>query len=160
MKGKDQYGWPPYNNLFGSASVDITNIFYYYKTSPLNEEVSCTEPSPSVSVPCIKPVLPSSIRRSPVKIGFCVHGHLKYLAAPAAVLRVVRQVDLVLVAVDEEDVLLVLPFIRYSRKEKSIEALLPGQGKLTYMFSAECQRLSATLHPPPPPPTPRLLVTC
>jgi hypothetical protein len=27
-------------------------IFTFYKTSYLNEEVNCTEPSPSVSVPC------------------------------------------------------------------------------------------------------------
>jgi hypothetical protein len=30
-------------------------LFTFYKTSYLNEEVNRTEPSPSVSVPCLEP---------------------------------------------------------------------------------------------------------
>jgi hypothetical protein len=37
--------------LFRAATFDIANIIYFfYKTSYLNEEVNCTVPSPSVSV--------------------------------------------------------------------------------------------------------------
>jgi hypothetical protein len=46
LKGKAQYSWPPCTTLFRSAPFYIENIISY-----LNE-VNCTEPSPSVSVPC------------------------------------------------------------------------------------------------------------
>ena len=37
---------------FRSAAFDIKNVDYlYFKTSYLNEEVNCTEPPPSISVP-------------------------------------------------------------------------------------------------------------
>ena len=39
-------------SVYRPNAFDIANIIYYiYKTSYLNEEVKCTEPSPSVSVP-------------------------------------------------------------------------------------------------------------
>jgi len=51
VKGKAQYSWPLCTNKFRSAALDIENIIYLcYKTSYLNEEVCCTEPTPSVSV--------------------------------------------------------------------------------------------------------------
>ncbi len=44
----------------GSAAFNIENIaFFFYKTSYLNEEVSCTEPSPSVRALGIR--LPASL---------------------------------------------------------------------------------------------------
>ncbi len=53
LKGKDQYSWPPCTNLFRSVPFYIENIINIFnKTSNLNEEVNCTEPSPSVSIPC------------------------------------------------------------------------------------------------------------
>ncbi len=52
LKGKAQYGWPPRPDQLRSVAFYIENIIYLcYKTSYLNEEVKCTEPSPSVSVP-------------------------------------------------------------------------------------------------------------
>ncbi len=52
LKGKALYSWPPNTNLYRSAPFYIENIIYIFnKTSYLNEEVNCTEPSPSVSVP-------------------------------------------------------------------------------------------------------------
>jgi hypothetical protein len=52
LKGKAQYSWPPCTNLFISAPFYIENSIYIFnKTSYLNEEVNCTEPSPSVSNP-------------------------------------------------------------------------------------------------------------
>ncbi len=47
LKGKAQYYWPPC-----IASFDQ---LIFYKTSYLNEEVNCTKPFPSVSVPCPRP---------------------------------------------------------------------------------------------------------
>jgi len=53
LKGKTQYGWPPCTNQFRSAPFYIENIInLFYKTSYLNEEVNCIEPSPLVSIPC------------------------------------------------------------------------------------------------------------
>jgi hypothetical protein len=47
-----KYGWPPCNIQFRSAPFYIENIIYhFYKTSSLNEEVNCTEPFHSVSIP-------------------------------------------------------------------------------------------------------------
>ncbi len=52
LKGMAQYSWPPCTNQFRSAHFYIENMIYLgSKTSYLNEEVNCTEPSPSVSVP-------------------------------------------------------------------------------------------------------------
>ncbi len=49
LKGEAQYGWPLYTNQFRSAPFYIENIInLFYKTSYLNEEVNCTEPSPLV----------------------------------------------------------------------------------------------------------------
>ncbi len=54
LKGKARYSSPPCTDWFRSAAFDIENIIYFfYKTSYLNEEVNCTEPYPSVSVPVI-----------------------------------------------------------------------------------------------------------
>ncbi len=58
MKGKDLYGGPPClppcTNQFRLAALYVENIIYVcYKTSYLNEEVDCTEPSPYVSVPWV-----------------------------------------------------------------------------------------------------------
>jgi hypothetical protein len=53
LKGKSQYSRPPSTNENISAQFDIENrIILSYKTSSLNEEVNCTEPSLSVSVRC------------------------------------------------------------------------------------------------------------
>jgi len=53
LKGKVLYSWPICTNLFRSAPFYIENIIYILnKTSYLNEEVNCTEPSTSVSIPC------------------------------------------------------------------------------------------------------------
>ncbi len=47
LKGKAQYSWPPCTNQFWSSPFYIENIINLsYKTSYLNEEVNCTEPSP------------------------------------------------------------------------------------------------------------------
>ncbi len=47
LKGKAEYSWPPCTNLFRLDPFYIENIIYlFYKTSYLNEEVKCTEPSP------------------------------------------------------------------------------------------------------------------
>jgi hypothetical protein len=52
VKGKVQYSCPPCTNLFRSAPFYIENIIsLFYKTSYLNEEVKCTEPSSLVSIP-------------------------------------------------------------------------------------------------------------
>ncbi len=54
QKGKAKYGWSPSTNQFESAHFYIESIIYLFnKTSYHNEEVNCTEPSPSVSVPCV-----------------------------------------------------------------------------------------------------------
>jgi hypothetical protein len=49
-EGEDQYYGPPCTNLFRPAAFDIAKIIYFFQISYLNEEVNCTEPSPSVSV--------------------------------------------------------------------------------------------------------------
>jgi len=52
LKGKAQYNWPPPNNYFRSAPLYIDNIIYiFYKVNYLIEEVNCTEPFPSLSIP-------------------------------------------------------------------------------------------------------------
>ncbi len=52
LKGKAQYSWPPCINQFRSAPFYIENIInLFYKTSYLNKEVNCTEPSPLISIP-------------------------------------------------------------------------------------------------------------
>ncbi len=54
LKGKAQYSWPPWHSQFISGAFDFENIIYFlYETRYFNEEVNCTEPSPSVSVPCL-----------------------------------------------------------------------------------------------------------
>ncbi len=61
FKGMAQYRWPPSTNLLRTAPFLIDNIIYLcYKTSYLNEEVNCTDPSPSVSIPCMQ-----ALRTSP-----------------------------------------------------------------------------------------------
>ncbi len=50
MKGKDQYTLPPCTKYFSTAAFK-TEFSSFYKTSYLNEEVNCTEPSPSMRVP-------------------------------------------------------------------------------------------------------------
>ncbi len=53
LKGKAQYGWPPCTNEFRSAPFYIESIIYLFnETTYFNEEVNCTEPLPSVSIPC------------------------------------------------------------------------------------------------------------
>jgi len=49
MKGKAQYGWPTSTTPFYIEVI----IYRSFKRSSLNEEVNCTEPSPSVSVPAL-----------------------------------------------------------------------------------------------------------
>ena len=54
LNGKAQYSWPPCTNLSRSATFYIENIIYIInKTGYLNEEVNCTKPSPSLSIPWI-----------------------------------------------------------------------------------------------------------
>ncbi len=56
VRDKAQYHWPPCANWFISApSCTENSIYLFYKTSYLNEEVNCTEPSTSVSIPCNTP---------------------------------------------------------------------------------------------------------
>jgi hypothetical protein len=45
-------------------------VFTYFKTSYLNEEVSCTEPSPSISIPW--PMYPYAVKYSPVQQGILI----------------------------------------------------------------------------------------
>jgi hypothetical protein len=51
VNGKAQCGQTPCNNKFGSATFYIENI----KTSYLNEEDKCSEPSPIVGIPSFSP---------------------------------------------------------------------------------------------------------
>ncbi len=52
LKGTAQYSWPPCTNQFRTALFNNENIIYQcYKRSYVNEEVKCTDPSPSASVP-------------------------------------------------------------------------------------------------------------
>ncbi len=52
LKRKAQYSWTPCTNQIGSAPFYIENIINLFcKTSYLNEEINCTEPSPFVSIP-------------------------------------------------------------------------------------------------------------
>ncbi len=63
LKRKVKYHWPPYTNF-----VQISCFFYsifHIKTSYLNEEVNCTNPSPSISIPCIVLRLSVSVRDFP-----------------------------------------------------------------------------------------------
>jgi hypothetical protein len=54
LKRKAQYSWPPHTNLFRSAPFYIENILYFFTQSYNNKEVNCTEPSPSLRVPCFR----------------------------------------------------------------------------------------------------------
>ncbi len=55
IKGKIQYTWPPWTNQFKLVIFrTATMLFFFCKMSYLNEEVNCTKPSPSVSVPWLK----------------------------------------------------------------------------------------------------------
>jgi hypothetical protein len=47
LKGKAQYSLPPCTNELRSAGFDLAN-FYLTKTSYLNVEVNCAEPSPEL----------------------------------------------------------------------------------------------------------------
>jgi hypothetical protein len=50
--GKDSVRFTSFTNLFGSAPFCIGNIIYlFYKTSYLNKEFNCTDPSPSERLP-------------------------------------------------------------------------------------------------------------
>jgi hypothetical protein len=52
LKGKDQWSWPPCSNEFRSTTFSTEKIFFdFYKTTYLNEEAKCTEPSFSVRDP-------------------------------------------------------------------------------------------------------------
>jgi hypothetical protein len=52
VKGKDQYDRPPCTDLLRTTAFNTENIiFLFYKTSYLDKEVKCTEPSLSVKVP-------------------------------------------------------------------------------------------------------------
>ncbi len=47
MKGKDQYGWPPFTNHSRKATFNTETIFFLsYKTIYHKEEVNRTEPPP------------------------------------------------------------------------------------------------------------------
>jgi hypothetical protein len=51
-EGEDLVQLTSFTNLFGSSAFDIANIiFFFTKTSSLNEEVNRTSPSPSVGIP-------------------------------------------------------------------------------------------------------------
>jgi hypothetical protein len=63
QKGKAQYGC---TNLFRSGAFSTENVIYpFYKSSKLNEEVNCSEPSPQLVFP-----VPSFSKKWP-KISFC-----------------------------------------------------------------------------------------
>ncbi len=51
LKGKDNYGWPPYTNYFRSAAFYYENTFFYFFTKQGRKEANGTEPTPSVRVP-------------------------------------------------------------------------------------------------------------
>jgi hypothetical protein len=52
MKGMVQYSSPPCTERCRLASINnVYSICFFFKTSYLNEEVKCTQPSFSVSVP-------------------------------------------------------------------------------------------------------------
>jgi hypothetical protein len=53
LKGMAHYGSPPCTNYLRVTAFDIeVFILLCYETIYLKEEVNCTEPSRSVSVPC------------------------------------------------------------------------------------------------------------
>jgi hypothetical protein len=56
LKGKAQYGWAPYTNYSDKLLLILKILFTFFtkQASYLNEEVNCTEPFPSVSIPCLK----------------------------------------------------------------------------------------------------------
>jgi hypothetical protein len=55
LKVKAQYGCPLCANQFRSAPFCIVNITYlFFQIGIFNEEVNCTEPSPSVSIPFLQ----------------------------------------------------------------------------------------------------------
>ncbi len=55
LNGKDQYSLPPYINYLRSAPFFIEiKLFFFDKTTYLNEEVNCTAPFPLVRVPWFK----------------------------------------------------------------------------------------------------------
>jgi hypothetical protein len=56
LKGKYQYCWPPcINKLRSSALHFLLKLYLFYRTTYLNEEVKCTEPSLSARIPCLQP---------------------------------------------------------------------------------------------------------
>jgi hypothetical protein len=79
LKGKAQYTWPPCANLLTSAPFYIENMINIFnKTSYLNEEVNCSEPSPSVSVPCFDVQIMDRLKLNrirPLGVGMLVHAN-------------------------------------------------------------------------------------
>ncbi len=51
LKGKAQCGWSPCSNQFISTAFVLQTLFTFYKASYFNEELNCTRPFHSVSVP-------------------------------------------------------------------------------------------------------------
>jgi hypothetical protein len=51
VEGKSQYSSPPCTNSFTSATFEISNTNFFNKTNYHKEKFSCTELSPSVSIP-------------------------------------------------------------------------------------------------------------
>jgi hypothetical protein len=39
LKGKDQYGWPPCTDRFGSAAFNTENVYFFFYKININEEV-------------------------------------------------------------------------------------------------------------------------
>ncbi len=56
LKGRDQCSWPPCTNWNRSVTFHTLTVFCFscYKTTYLNEEVNCSEPSPSTRVPWLR----------------------------------------------------------------------------------------------------------
>jgi len=78
LQEKAQYDWPPCTNQFRLPLFILKTLFTFYKMKRsivlpfykiryLNEEVNCTEPSLSVSIPWLKVKLPIKSEKSVFK---------------------------------------------------------------------------------------------
>ncbi len=55
LKGRDQYGWPPWTCKLRSASFFTEFFFLFCQTNYLKKEANCTDFFLSVRVPCLYP---------------------------------------------------------------------------------------------------------
>jgi len=58
-KGKAQYNWPPW---FDELLLILQTLWFFYRTSYLNEEVNRTKPSRPVRIPCCKNISPTYLK--------------------------------------------------------------------------------------------------